>query len=66
MIDIKSLFLSKGSKDKKYISGWNDAICFINDNYQLEDRKKGKAVGIVLSLNLDEDYIVNKILKGTK
>lgn len=61
-IDIRELFLSQeDDENNDYKSGWNDAVCWMNDMYVIQDRN-GKPVQISINVDLDENKIV-KILE---
>jgi hypothetical protein len=56
----KLMLNSKDKQDKNYKEGWNDAVCYLNDNYCISNRN-GDEVKINLNINLDEDKIIKAI-----
>lgn len=63
MASIQELFSAKNEKNGEvYGAGWEDAVCYIMDNYIIEDRN-GKPIEIGISINIDEDEIVKKLME---
>ncbi len=59
----KSYFQLKMKKNGEvYGAGWEDAVCYIMDNYIIEDRN-GKPIEIGISINIDEDEIIKKLME---
>lgn len=58
-MDIRELFLSEDDdRSSEYKSGWEDAVCYIMDNYVIKSRG-GEPIQI--GFNLNEDAILEKI-----
>jgi len=63
MVDIRQLFSAKDeSNGELYGAGWEDAICFIMDNYEIKDRN-GEPIQIGFNIEIDEDEIVKKLME---
>lgn len=43
-----------------YKEGWNDAICYLNDNFCITTRK-GEPIQISFELSIDENKMKDKI-----
>lgn len=60
-MDIRKLMLDeKESQVEEYKSGWNDAVCWVNENFKIQD-KKNKEINVVFELDLEEDKIIEAI-----
>ena len=63
MASIQELFSAKNEENGEvYGAGWEDAICYIMDNYNIEDRD-GKPIEIGININIDEDEIVKRLME---
>jgi len=63
-MDIRELFLDPDDdRSKEYKSGWDDAVCYIMDNYKIETRN-GEPIQICFDTKIDEDLIIEKILEA--
>lgn len=60
-MDIRKLFLNDNSSDE-YKDGWNDAVCWLNENYKITDKEK-KEICIAFDINLSEARILEIIQK---
>lgn len=53
-------------KSDDYKKGWRGAVCHINNFYKIERRSDGEPIDIVISLEVSEDCIVEKLKKLLK
>lgn len=62
-IDVRELFLSKeDDENNDYKSGWNDAVCWMNDMYVIQDRN-WNTLQISFNIDIDENEIVKLLEK---
>ena len=60
-MDIRKLMLdAKDKQGNEYKEGWNDAICYLNDNFYITTRK-GEPIQISFELSIDESTMQEKI-----
>jgi len=63
-MDIRELFLDPDDdRSKEYKSGWDDAVCYIMDNYKIETRNS-EPIQICFDAKIDEDLIIKKLLEA--
>lgn len=63
-MDIRKLMLNANdSGSNEYKEGWNNAICWINDNYCIAKRN-GEAITIQFELTLSASEILEQGLKN--
>lgn len=61
MQGIAGLMLNdKHGESNDYKEGWNNAICYLNDNFIITKRN-GEPIDISFDIELDEDELLNKI-----
>lgn len=53
-------------KSDDYKKGWRGAVCHINDFYKIKRRSDGEPIDIVISLEVSEDQIADKIVELLK
>lgn len=60
-MNINKLMLDANDKQgNEYKEGWNDAICYLNDNFCITTRK-GEPIQISFELSIDENKMKDKI-----
>lgn len=60
-MDIRKLLLNANDNgSNEYKEGWNNAICYLNDNYCITTRS-GEAIQISFELNIDIENIKEQI-----
>lgn len=63
MASIQELFSAKNEENGElYGAGWEDAICFIMDNFEIKERN-GEPIQIGFNIKIDEDEIVKKLME---
>lgn len=65
-MDIRKLMLDADDKnDNNYKEGWNNAICYINDNFCITQRN-GEAIQISFELLLSEKDLIKQGFENAK
>ena len=63
-MNIRELMLSANdAESNEYKEGWNNAICYLNDNFCITKRN-GEAIQISFELLMDEKEIIEQGLKN--
>lgn len=63
-MDIRKLMLNANDAgSNEYKEGWNNAICYLNDNFCITKRN-GEAIQISFELLMDEKEIIEQGLKN--
>lgn len=63
MANIQDLMLdANDSGSNEYKEGWNNAICYLNDNYCITTRA-GEPISITFDVGFNEDDLIDKIKK---
>lgn len=64
MAKIRELIDACGKDESDdYKKGWREAICHVNDFYQMVRRSDGEPIEIVIGLEVSEDQILEKVCK---
>jgi hypothetical protein len=64
MADIQELMLDANSDgSNEYKEGWNNAVCYLNDNYCITKRN-GEPISITFDVKLDETELIEKVTKA--
>ena len=62
MAKIRELIDACGKeRSDDYIKGWREAVCHVNDFYQMVRRSDGESIEIVIGLEVSEDQILKKV-----
>lgn len=65
-MDIRKLFISsEEAENESYKSGWNDAVCWLNENYKILDKEK-REISIAFDINLSEAKILEILKRESK
>lgn len=63
MVDIQELMLdADDAESNEYKEGWNNAICYLNDNYCIATRA-GEPISIAFDVKLDDEQLIEKVAK---
>lgn len=67
MAKIRELIEACGKEESEdYKRGWLEAVCYVNDFYKIVRRSDGEVIEIVISLDVSEDQILEKVCKLIK